>query len=123
MVPPPARRIQPSAESARPPPPQKAPHGGFHLETLMIYMTNEHGNAPELQEQVCETTGVASPVTTNHAAKGSLCVNLRNAGNLKIGPGLRNLAVPHLISARHKFASPEILQVNFEPPPPLKFTC
>ena len=29
---------------------------------------------------------VASPVTTNHAAKGSVFVNLRNAGNLKIGP-------------------------------------
>ena len=27
-------------------------------------------------------SGVASPVTTNHAAKGSVFVNLRNAGNL-----------------------------------------
>ena len=28
-------------------------------------------------------SGVTSPVTTNHAAKGSVFVNLRNAGNLK----------------------------------------
>ena len=31
------------------------------------------------------TSGGASPITTNHAAKGSVFVNLRNAGNLKIG--------------------------------------
>ena len=28
-------------------------------------------------------SGVASPVTTNHAAKGSVSVNLRNGGNFK----------------------------------------
>ena len=32
-------------------------------------------------------SGVASPVTTNHAATGSVFVNLRNDGNLNIGPG------------------------------------
>ena len=31
-------------------------------------------------------SGVASPVTTNHAAKGSVFVNLRNPGNLEMSP-------------------------------------
>ena len=31
-------------------------------------------------------SGVASPVTTNHAARESVFVNLRNAGNLKNWP-------------------------------------
>ena len=30
-------------------------------------------------------SGVASPVTTNHASRGSVFGKLRNAGNLKIG--------------------------------------
>ena len=32
----------------------------------------------------CIPSGVASPVTTNHAAKGSVFVNLRNTGKLKM---------------------------------------
>ena len=31
-------------------------------------------------------SGVASPVTTSHVAKGSVFVNLRNTDNLEIGP-------------------------------------
>ena len=39
--------------------------------------------APRTDRRTCIPSGVASPVTTNHAAKGSVFVNLRNIGNLK----------------------------------------
>ena len=42
--------------------------------------------APRTDRATRIPSGVASPVTTNHAAKGSAFVNLRNPGNLKIGP-------------------------------------
>ena len=41
--------------------------------------------APRTDRTTRIPSGVASPVTTNHAAKGSVFVNLRNGGNLKIG--------------------------------------
>ena len=42
--------------------------------------------APRTDRTTRIPSGVTSPVTTNHAAKGSVFVNLRNASNLKIGP-------------------------------------
>jgi hypothetical protein len=42
--------------------------------------------APTIDRTTCNPSGVASPVTTNHAAQGSVLVNLRNADNLKISP-------------------------------------
>jgi len=48
--------------------------GGANLVT---FPSQSRGTHP-----ACSTVWV-SPVTTNHAAKGSVCVNLRNAGNLK----------------------------------------
>ena len=44
--------------------------------------------APSTDHTTRIPSGVASPVTTNHAAKGSVFVNLRNTGNLKIGFGV-----------------------------------
>ena len=41
--------------------------------------------APRTNRTARITSSVASRVTTNHAAKGSVVVNLRNAGNLKDG--------------------------------------
>jgi len=40
--------------------------------------------APRTDRTTRIPSGVASPVTTNHAAKGSVFVNLRNDGNLKM---------------------------------------
>ena len=42
--------------------------------------------APRTDRTTRIPSGVTSPVTTNHAAKGSVCVNIRNAGRSKIGP-------------------------------------
>jgi len=39
--------------------------------------------APRTDRTTRIPSGVASPVTTNHAAKGSVFVSLRNTGNLK----------------------------------------
>ena len=41
---------------------------------------------PRTDHTTRNPSGVASPVTTNHAAKGSMFVNLRNAGNLNNWP-------------------------------------
>jgi len=45
--------------------------------------------APRTDRATRIPSGVASPVTTKHAAKGSVFVNLRNAGNLKNWRGVR----------------------------------
>ena len=42
--------------------------------------------APRTDRVTRIPSGVASPVTTNRAEKGSVCVSLRNSGNLKIDP-------------------------------------
>ena len=39
--------------------------------------------APRTDRTTCIPSGVASPVTANHAAKGSVFVYLRNGGNIK----------------------------------------
>ena len=41
--------------------------------------------APRTDHTARIPSGVAFPVATNHAAKGFMFVNLRNAGNLKNG--------------------------------------
>ena len=41
--------------------------------------------APRTDRTTRIPSGVASPVTTNNAAKESVFVNLRNAGNIKDG--------------------------------------
>ena len=46
--------------------------------------------APRTDRTMRILSGVASPVTTNHAAKGSMFVKLRNAGNLKNNPPQRS---------------------------------
>ena len=48
---------------------------GAHQSELMAPRTDRTTRIP---------TGVASPVTTNHAARGSMLVNLRNGGNLQV---------------------------------------
>jgi len=40
--------------------------------------------APRTDHTTRIPSGVTSPVTTNHAAKGSVFVNLRNGGNLQV---------------------------------------
>jgi len=45
--------------------------------------------APKTDRTTRISSGVASPVITNHAAKGSVFVNLRNTGNLKNCPTRR----------------------------------
>ena len=50
---------------------------------------------PKIDRTTRILSGVASPVTTNHAVKGSMFVKLKNTGNLKIGPRPPPLA-PHL---------------------------
>jgi len=42
--------------------------------------------APRTDRTTLIPSAVASPVTTNHAAKGSVFVNLRSPGNLKLAP-------------------------------------
>ena len=51
--------------------------------------------APRTDRTTRIPSGVASPVTTHHAAKGSVFVSLRNGGNLKIGPQRTLLLQPN----------------------------
>ena len=58
-------------------------------------------------------SSVVSPVTTNHAAKGSVFVNSRNAGNLKTGSpgsdkaeGDRMVALLPDLKAHHRYLRP-----------------
>ena len=44
--------------------------------------------APRTDRTTRIPSGVASPVTANHAAKESVFVDLRNAGNLEVVAGL-----------------------------------
>ena len=63
--------------------------------------------APIIDRTTRIPSGVASPVTTNHAAKGSVSVNLRNGGNLKLAQGavLVGDGLPRPISHTKRFAS------------------
>ena len=56
--------------------PLQAGHGPDGGEPLQM--------APRTDRTTRIPSGVASPLTTNHAAKGSVFVNLRNPGNLDI---------------------------------------
>ena len=50
--------------------------------SLSVEVIGRELMAPRTDRTMRIPSGVASPVTTNHAAKGSVFVNLRNAGNL-----------------------------------------
>jgi len=62
--------------------------GSFRLATQDFYSRKATMGRELMAPRTDRTTripsGVASPVTTNHAAKGSVFVNLRNVGNLPL---------------------------------------
>ena len=60
--------------------------------------------APRTDRTTRIPSGVASPVTANHAAKGCVFVNLRNAGNLKIGAKNAQVDIAGLTAAARKEA-------------------
>ena len=68
--------------------------------------------APRTDRTTPIQSGVASPVTTNHAAKGSVFFNLRNAGNLKNDCDLKRFWGQVSKLERKKFLMRPILLLN-----------
>jgi len=63
-------------------PPAKSPKT-FSNYLLLLDHDGKGANGSKNRPHDAYPVRVASPATTNHAAKGSVFVNLRNGGNLK----------------------------------------
>ena len=72
--------------------------------------------APRTDRTTRIPSGVASPVTTSHAAKGSVFVDLRNAGNLKIGPPTTGRWGAEDVPGDRGFRPPQLARHGQSPP-------
>ena len=70
----------------------------FFIDNLLVRMMGRELMAPVTDRTTLISSGVASPVATNHAAKGSVFVKFRNAGNLENWP--HNTAVRKCLEVR-----------------------